>query len=445
VQGNEYQNNLGDTAAAMASARKAAAAAEKLLREDRKPPALGSAAEAFSTYGDLLFSTGDLAATERAYRAAINLREEIAGKSPQDRENNIALSICFRHMGDLEDGYGWANLGKTADSLSSYQQAKALVAKLVAQFPGNVDVAKESYKALLSLSSSEYAAGRLDEAAKDLIEALTQIQKAGAAAPGDANIKVELAIAEARLGQMLLDDRNAAGALPHMVRSAELLQKLLDADPRNAIFRQRQSVVEGQWAAALSGAAQVSAAVAHNEKALALAQALSRDAPGSVQYRSDVGISERKLSEGLLAAGNAAGALHHAELAGRVLCPNGPAPADSFTLSNCGQSLLAAGSAQLALDNPKAALSAYRKAEKIASARSQAEPLNAAFRSDWAHSEAALAGGLAKAGDDQASRGMYEGALTIWSALRQAKSLTGEDAHRAADAMQALAALSSQR
>ena len=35
VQGNEYENNLGDSAAALLSARKAVAAAETLLREDQ--------------------------------------------------------------------------------------------------------------------------------------------------------------------------------------------------------------------------------------------------------------------------------------------------------------------------------------------------------------------------------------------------------------------------
>ncbi len=182
-------NNLGDTAAALASARKAVMAAGKLLREDRKPLALGSAADAYSTYGDLLFSTGNLAATERAYQPAIGLRQEIAAKSPQDLDNDIALSICFRHMGDLEGGYGWSNLGKTAEALSSYQQAKTLVAKLTAQFPGNAGVAKESYKALLSMSSAEYAAGRRDEAAKDLMEGIENKSKSRRRGAGDANVK----------------------------------------------------------------------------------------------------------------------------------------------------------------------------------------------------------------------------------------------------------------
>jgi tetratricopeptide (TPR) repeat protein len=445
VQGNEYENNLGDTAAAVDSARKAVAAAEKLLREDETRPALDSAASAFSTYGDLLYSSGDLGAVERAYRRAIALREEIATKSPLDPDNNLALSICFRHTGDLTGGTGFQSQGRTADALVFYQQAKALVTRMAAQFPGNEDVAKENYKALISLSGSEYALGRREDATEHLREALTDIGKVGEAHPDDSNVEVELAIAEVRLGQILLDNRDAAAAIPHIVGSAGLLQKLEDADPGNAIYRERQSVVEIQWAAALRGAGQNVAALPHNERALKIAQALSHDSPGSVQYRSDAGISERELSEGLIAAGNAAQALDRAGQAETILCQSSPAPADSYTLSNCGHALVTAGNAQLDLHKTDAALTSYRQAEQITAALAQAQPLNAVFQSDWARSQGSLAGGLAKAGDFQGARNAYAGALKSWSALRQANSLTAEDAHRADDVSRALDALASRR
>ena len=285
--------------------------------------------------------------------------------------------------------------------------------------------------------------GRFEYAAKDLNEALTQIEKVSSAEPNDVNVKVELANAESRIGQMLLDSRDAAGATRHFAHAAGILSKLVDADPGNAIFRRGQSVVENQWAAALRVAGQVSESVAHNEKALSLAQALSHDAPGSVQYRSDAGICERKLSESLLAAHEASAALHHAEQGEQILCQIQPTPSDAFTLANCGRSLLAAGNAHLALNNPDMAILDYRKAEKVASQQSQADPLNAVFRSDWARAQAALANDLFKLGDDREARSMYERALQNWSALRQANSLTGEDAHRFDEANQALAKLRS--
>ena len=441
VQGNEYQNNLGDPAGAFATARKAAIAAEKLLREDRTTPALNSAAEAFSTFGDLLFSTGDLAATDHAYQRAISLREEIAEKSPHNTDNSLALVICLKHMGDLYGGYGWANLGKTAESLAYYQESNALAAKLVAQFPGNIDAAKASYKALMSLSSSETTMGMRNDAAKDLSETLRQIDKVRGELPGDTHVDLELANAEGRFGQMLLDDRNPAGAIPHLSHAVDLMRNLLDSDPRNAVYRRREAIMQSQWAAALRGSGRISEALTHNERALNLAHALSHDAPGSVEYSSDVGVIERNFAEGLLAGGDAAAALHHVTQAEIILCKPAPAPADPYTQANCGRALIAAGNSHLALNQPSDAVQAFSEAEKIASTRSQLEPLNAIFRSDWARSQAALAAGLGKIADYPNAHTMYEGALKNWSLLRQTNSLSPEDAYRDEEAAKALTAL----
>ena len=442
VQGNEYDNNLGDPAAALASAAKAAAAAERLLKMDRQPLALDSAASAFMTYGDLLFSTGDLASTDPAYRRAIDLRQEIASKSPLDIENTLALSILFRRMGDLDGGFGWPSLGKTKDAFNYDQQAKVLVNRLMTQFPGNRDVVTENYEALISLSTLEFTVGLRADAASDLGEAIAEIEKVSAAHPGDAYVKVELAIAEMRYGQFPID---SASALPHLVRAAALLMQLRDADPQNAVYRRRQAVMEAEWGAALRAENQIAAGLAHDRRALSLAQALSHDAPGSAQYRSDIGVIERELSEGLLAAGDKTEALRHAEQAEEILCRSEPVQPDAYTHSNCGMAMLAAGNAYLASHNSQAAIFTYRKAEAVASSLSQADPANTIFRSDWAHAQASLAGALASSGDNLGARSLYEGALNGWSILRQTRSLSAEDGHRADDVTKALSALRSER
>jgi tetratricopeptide (TPR) repeat protein len=445
VQGNEYQNNLGDTAGAMGSAQKAVAAAEKLLRDDRSPPALSSAADAFTTYGDLLYSSGDLLAVGRAYQRAIELRQEIESKAPQQLDNVLKLSNCLRHMGDLAGGTGFPSLGRTTDALAYYQQARDQVAKLAAQSPENIEVAKENYKTLISLGTTEIAMGRRTDAANSFSKAITDIENVLSAQPGDVNGKVELAIAEVRFGRVLLDSGKEPEALAHIERSAGLFRALRDADPGNAIYRQRQLAVEAQWADALRAERQTAAALPHYQRAVELAQSLSHDSPASMQYRSDSGNSERQLSEGLLAAGDSSAAKHHADGAKQILCDSQAPLTDSYSLSNCGKALLAIGSADLALHSLDYALENFKQAEQIAAARSQADPPNAVLRSDWARAQAALGGGLARSADLQGSRNMYEGALKSWSILRQNNSITAEDSHRANNATQALASLLSRR
>ena len=445
VQGNEYENNLGDPVGALVSARKAAATAEKLLGEDQSPIALNSAAEAFSTFGDLLFSTGNLSAADRAYQRSIGLRRDIAAKSPQDLDNSLALSTSLKHMGDLYGGYGWPNLGKTAEALAWYQQSNDLAAELLAEFPANIEAAKASFKARMQLSSSETTMGMRNEAARDLQETLRQIAQVHGQSPGDSHVRVEFANAEARLGQMLLDDRNAVAATGHLSHAVELMRDLLATDAGNAIYRRREAVMESQWASALRGTRRISDSISHNEHALSQAEALHKDAPGSAEYRIDVGVIERSVSEGLLLAGDAAAALRHAKHAEAILCENLPAANDPFTQATCGRSLVTAGNAQLALSEPSDAVQSFREAERIASTRSQLEPLNAIFRSDWARSEVALAAGLAELADYPNARAMYDAALSNWSLLRQTNSLTAEDAHRAESATRGLAAIANTR
>jgi tetratricopeptide (TPR) repeat protein len=441
VQGNEYQSNLGNTADALVSAQKATAAAEKMLKGERTIPVLDSAASAFSTDGSLLYSAGELSAADHAYQRALSLRKEIARQSPADVQNQIALATCLSHLGDLYGGNGFQNLGKTAESLAYHEQAKAVVTALSTKYPGNFDVAKESYETLLSMSSAEGVVGRHEDATRDLGDALAQIEKVSLAQPHDTNVRYELANGESRLGQMLIDGRDAPAAIPHLARSAGLIQVLLQDDTGNANFRRAESVVESQWAAALRGAGHASEGVAHNERALRLAEALSHDAPKSAQYRVDVGTSERKLADGLLAAGDAAGSLHHSQQATQILCNDENTQKDPNTLANCGRAQLAVGKAYLALHNAVAAESALRKAQEISTQQSLGDPVSAVFRSDSARSEAALAAALALAGNTQAARDTYERALNDWSMLRETKSISAEDAHRSEDAALALAAL----
>jgi non-specific serine/threonine protein kinase/serine/threonine-protein kinase len=445
VQGNEYENNLGDTAGAMVSAQKGVAAAEKLLRDDRSPPALSSAADAFTTYGDLLYSSGDLLAVGRAYQRAIELRQEIQSKAPQDLDNVLKLSDCLHHMGDLVGGTGFPSLGRTTDALAYYQQGRDQVAKLAAQNPQNLEIAKENYMSLISLGTSEIAMGRRADAGDTFSNAITEIESVLSAQPGDVDSKVELAIAEVRYGRVLLESGEGTEALAHIERSAELLRALRDADPGNAIYRERQLAAEVQWADALRAGRQLAAALPHYQRSVELAQSLSRDSPASMQYRSDSGNSERQLSEGLLAAGDSAAAKHHADSAKQILCDSQAPLTDSYSLSNCGKALLAIGNAELALQNLDSALEMFKQAEQIAAARSQADPANAVFRSDWARAQAALGSGLASSGDLQGARNMYEGALRSWSILRENNSITAEDTHRANNATQTLASLLSRR
>jgi hypothetical protein len=88
---------------------------------------------------------------------------------------------------------------------------------------------------------------------------------------------------------------------------------------------------------------------------------------------------------------------------------------------------------------------ALGRAQTIATAQSKADPANAIFRSDAARSSAVLATAQAQSGDSQAATLSHQEALQNWSNLREAKSISAEDAHRSDEAKASLAALRTPR
>ena len=440
VQGNEYQNNLGDTAGALVSATKAVEQAEALLKRDQSPATLGSAASAFSTDASLLYSSGDLPAAGRAYQRELVLRKQLAQRAPDDLANSLSLAGCYRHLGDLYSGVGFVSISNTSDALAYYDQAKALSQQLVAKLPSDVEVVKGSYGTLIDVSFLESSVGKRDDAVHDLAQAVAEIEQILRLLPNDTNAKIELANAEARIGQLLIDARQGDAALSHIAHSIVLLQGLHAADPANATFRRGQGVVENEMAAALRVAGQAPASIEHNRKALQLAEGLAKDSPQSRQYRMDVGVTQRKLAEGLLAVNDPAAALRSAEEAKQILCADAPNP-DANTLANCGRTWLALGKASLALHDLKAAQESLRKAETIAAKESAADPKSAGYRSDAARAQTALAAALALSADPLGAQSMYQQTLKNCTILRQTNTITGEDSHRCDDANSALASL----
>lgn len=335
LEGNEYQVNLGDTATALGSARKAVSEADRLLANDRSLATLEAAARAFGTDGSVLYSAGDLVQADIAYQRSLSLREEIARTFPQDLDNLIALAEDLLHLGDLYGAIGFPNLGKPRESLIYYNRAKALVARLTARHPDDLSVAKERYETLIAISDPEKALGGKQTAMRDLVDARALVGKVLAVHPNDTDVMFELGNVESRIGKSMVQMGEPAAAVPHLRQALAVLERLHAADPSSATFRRGEAIAENGFADALRSAGRPASAVEHNEKAVAIAQSLSHDSPDSAQYRMDLGNDERQLAEGLLSEGDGAAALLHAERAVAVLCVSHPLPGNASDTADC--------------------------------------------------------------------------------------------------------------
>ena len=146
VQGNSYYSNLGDTAGALASARKAVAAGERLVARDAGGPNQRALAAAYSSEADILYSISDLVGADENYRKAVSLAEAAVRKLPPDLDTRRQLAGTLRNWGDLAGAEGISNMGKPEEALARYRRSLNIVNGLVQEYPGSPLAKRDLYE-----------------------------------------------------------------------------------------------------------------------------------------------------------------------------------------------------------------------------------------------------------------------------------------------------------
>ncbi len=271
VQGQPRQANLGDSAGAATSYRKALAIRESLVAADPKNlDLLRELTPNYSKLSDLLWTMGDphgaieesrkeMAAAEAVYRAnpsdaanrlllasyrmdygykqaAIggdrqggleNLRqgsvmlEQISSEHPQDLQVRRILGLSYsRSAGILED----ESSGRD-EAMALYGKSISLKQALVAAEPNNVD-----FRRLLAYD--QYAMGgllaetNLKDAVRQERAALSSFEDLARSDPANVQFQLDIARTRSQIGRILAGMKDFSGALDELRLSLNLLEKL---------------------------------------------------------------------------------------------------------------------------------------------------------------------------------------------------------------------------
>jgi tetratricopeptide (TPR) repeat protein len=439
IQGNTYNANLGDTAGAVASARKAVTNAEALLARDQSADSLRSAALAYSTDASLRYAADDLVTADVEYRRAIQLEEDALTREPANTSIALEEAETLSFLGDLYGGSGLANLGKTTEGIAYYKRAASAIDRVLASQPDNVPARRKRYQAMLTLGGAEAAAGNQDEATRGFHSALSEIEALAAGDPNNTLDQMELSNTTLRMGMLMIDARKAGEAVPLIVRSATIMNALSAADPRNALYKRNLSIIENQLASALRSKGDPAAALPHNRRSLQIVEALSAADPVSGEYRSDVAISHRKLADTLMALGDTAAAEAEASAAIGMLTRLHEGSPDVSLDAQAGRAFLVRADARRQRRDTARALADADRAVEIATRLSAADRVNAVYESDLARAYAGRAVCLGASGRDGEAVDAFKHAIERWDDLAGRNALTGEDASRAEAARRQLA------
>ncbi|MEZ5291940.1 MAG: protein kinase [Vicinamibacterales bacterium] len=290
VQGNPSAANIGDTAGAVRSYRRAAELAESARRESADDlAAVRALAGVHRRMADVLAWAGDLQAALPEGEQSKRLFDEVvarAGGSPS-LDDRLEAAIATVKLGDVLGNPNLPNVGRAADAAATFETALAEFRALDAEVPGDARVRRFIGLSLERIGTLHEVAARWEEAQHAYRESFDIRQALAAREPGLRNVQRDLAIAYEKLGKVERALGGPDAGLDNLRGALAQFERLAEADPADVNAARSVAVSREVLGQALAGAARSAEARQLLEAALAGHRALAAKDPGNAQARCD--------------------------------------------------------------------------------------------------------------------------------------------------------------
>lgn len=247
VQGNPNNANLGDSAGALLSYRKALALAKKLTTassstEEDNTQAQRLLAVVYEKMADVLAATGQIQAAVQNSADSLRIFQAIAEAQPTNVKAKQSLAISHIKAGDVLGNPNFPNSGDTAGALHHYRSSFAIWQRLTSTDPHNMTGRRFIGLASERIGTMLEAAGNLNEALDNYRKSLVIREALAADFPSDSDALRDVAITHEKLANILTTNGELAAALDNRQKSLEILKRLVTADPQNMQARQSLAI-----------------------------------------------------------------------------------------------------------------------------------------------------------------------------------------------------------
>jgi eukaryotic-like serine/threonine-protein kinase len=385
---------------------------------------------------------GDTAGALASYRKAVSTYESIGAAASDDPSVRRELALARQRLSEI--------LSATGDTKGALAEARLGLALLQQSTgPGGsrqgpaADLGRELAASYSRVGDLLSATGDTAGALEHRRRSLAVMETVAAIAPDDVATIRQLGVAYSKLGNQLGNPNypnvgDPAGALVQLERSAATFQKALITHPTNGVFQRNLAIALSNIADVLTALKRPADALARQRQALAAFEAQSAADPANAAARNDVAISLSKIAEMMDAAGDSAGAVREFEraLAIHVAMAAADRANDSLTLELASDyNRLATSQAKLGARD--AALANHTRAVTMSRSLQRENPANVelsvalglalAGRAD-AYAGFARARASRSRGEDLAAAERdYAESVEIYIALQKAGSIEGTD------------------
>jgi eukaryotic-like serine/threonine-protein kinase len=399
-------------------------------------------ATAYEKVGDVQGRTlraniGDTAGAKDSYRKALRIRETLAAANPKDSAARSDLADSYREFGRLL----WT-ASDTAGGLENADREVVLREALAAENPTNMQARFNLGASHADVGEMLLEQGGTTGAAESLARALAVFEAVLATEPANEKCRAAVPFIYQKSSEVMLWQGNAVGALAASRQALALDTKLSSAYPMNAHYRQEVGIDFEKVGNTLENLGDINGALESYRKELHIFEEQSVTDPANAQFRSDLSSAYLKVGSMLARIGKSVDALAHQNKALAIREESARAdPLDSWKRWDLIESYAKTSNALAKDGNAVGALDACRKTQALL-AETIDDPTSVYLRSYRAYASADVGEALTiiaasnrtAASERRALRdtaaALYHQSATIWEDMRKNGTLSSPDAIR---------------
>jgi eukaryotic-like serine/threonine-protein kinase len=346
VQGRPFTPNLGDTAGALASYRKAVALYESIDGETAKQEALrrelalayihlsdvltaagdtaaslayarkglaierdissGATADSaarralvasYTRVGDLLAATGDVSGALEHRRTALSIMESVFAAAPDDIANIRQLGVAYQKLGNTLGNPNAPNVGDYAGALAALERSSDIFRTASAKFPSNAMLRRNHAVAESNAADVLFAMKRVDEALARERRSLATYEAQAKADPANAAAQNDLSIGYSKIAQLLDATGKSAEALAEQQRATDVHRRLSAADAKSSDMKQELASDYNREATLQARLGMRDLSLANHARAVEISRELTAANPSDYELRFALGIALSERAE----------------------------------------------------------------------------------------------------------------------------------------------------
>ena len=294
VQGQSYYANLGDSAGALASYRKALAIREKLAASD--PGDLANRldlARCHNKVGEMLAKMGDRTSASANYQKALSLVESLIAQDSSSLNNGNELVLTQTRL-----GYVLEDMGNLPEALSRHRAAVVAGEKLLADHPADPLACHDLATAYNNVGDLLAKSGNVRDGLEIYRKGLAVCEWASADDPNSTQANSRGWVDDyLRMGEMLTQLGNKKEAFENLQKAMSIAQRLSAADPQNAQARSDLSACYQSIGDSQATFGEATKAMENYRRAIVIREELSAEDVHNAEAQVDLASSYDRLAQ----------------------------------------------------------------------------------------------------------------------------------------------------